>query len=125
MNEVIRLETDEKYQALSQIKLFTTRSFACLLSNLQKDSFVLTATKKGTVYRGTNFSPEQIEQYQRITIFLKADRNYGQFPVFTSTSRNREKVQQFGKVLFVIEIGESDGYDISFYSELDEEEHVL
>ncbi|CAF5044028.1 unnamed protein product, partial [Rotaria sp. Silwood1] len=53
------------------------------------------------------------------------DRNYGQFPVFTSTSRNREKAQQFGKVLFVIEIGESDGYDISLYSELDEEEHVL
>ncbi|CAM4988751.1 unnamed protein product [Rotaria socialis] len=81
MNEIMRLGTDEKYQALWQTTIQTK-----------------------TVYRGANFSPEQIKEYQRITNYSKADRNYGQFPAFTSTSRNREKAQQF---------------------EFDEEEHLL
>ncbi|CAM2717610.1 unnamed protein product [Rotaria socialis] len=102
MNEIMRLGTDEKYQALWQTTIQTK-----------------------TVYRGANFSPEQIKEYQRITNYSKADRNYGQFPAFTSTSRNREKAQQFGNILFIIEIGEADGCDFSLYSEFDEEEHLL
>ncbi|CAF3338164.1 unnamed protein product [Rotaria socialis] len=125
MNEIMRLGTDEKYQALWQSKLLTFGPFACLLFNLQRDLSVSATIQTKTVYRGANFSPEQIKEYQRITNYSKADRNYGQFPAFTSTSRNREKAQQFGNILFLIEIGEADGCDFSLYSEFDEEEHLL
>ncbi|CAF3239174.1 unnamed protein product [Rotaria sp. Silwood2] len=125
MNEIMRLGPDEKYQALWQSKLPTFGPFACLLFNLQRDLSVPAAITTKTVYRGANFSPEQIEEYQRITNVAKADRSYGQFPAFTSTSRNRRKAQEFGNVLFVIEVSEVDGCDFSLYSEFDEEEHLL
>jgi hypothetical protein len=125
MNEVMRLGPYEKYQTLWQSKLSTFGPFACLLFGSQRRLSDPAAAKTKTVYRGANFSPEQIEQYQQNTTFSKANRNCGQFLAFTSTSRNREKAQQFGNVLFVIEIGEADGFDVSLYSEFDEEEHLL
>ncbi|CAF1302136.1 unnamed protein product, partial [Rotaria sordida] len=83
------------------------------------------AAKNTTVYCGVNLSSEQIEQYRRITSLPEANRKCGQLCAFTSTSRNKEKAQEFGNVLFVIEIAEADGCDVSLYSEFDEEEHLL
>ncbi|CAF2028788.1 unnamed protein product [Rotaria magnacalcarata] len=125
LNEIMRLGMDEQHQALWRSKLPTLGPFTCLLFNLQQNLSLPTAAKTMTVYRGANFSQDLIEQYRRISALPEANRGSCQFTAFTSTSRNREKAQQFGNVLFVIEISEADGCDVSSYSEFNEEEHLL
>ncbi|CAF1302510.1 unnamed protein product [Rotaria sordida] len=125
MNEIMRIGIDETYQALWQNKLSTFGPFAILLFNSQRTLALPAAAKNTTVYCGVNLSSEQIEQYRRITSLPEANRKCDQFRAFTSTSRNKEKAQEFGNVLFVIEIAEVDGCDVSLYSEFDEEEYLL
>ncbi|CAF4176371.1 unnamed protein product [Rotaria sordida] len=125
MNEIMRIGIDETYQALWQNKLSTFGPVAILLFTSQRTLALPAAAKNRTVYCGADLSSEQIEQYRRITSLPEANRKCGQLCAFTSTSRNKEKAQEFGNVLFVIEIAEADGCDVSLYSEFDEEEHLL
>ncbi|UJR18241.1 hypothetical protein I4U23_005141 [Adineta vaga] len=74
------------------------------------------------VWKRAQLSDKLIEHYHQKSahkdeLFL--------FPAFTSTSRNRKKAEQFGNVLFIIEISEYDGYDVAPYSNYDEEEQLI
>lgn len=115
MNEYMRLGGDEQQKELWRSKIPTFGPFAYLLSALTVDRNY----KKITVYRGANLTDDVIEQYRH-----NLDR-YVNFPAFTSTSRNQKKAEQFGNVLFVMDISSLDGSDVSPYSNYPNEEETL
>ena len=47
------------------------------------------------------------------------------FPAYTSTSRSRNKAEQVGNVLFVIDTSSVKGIDVAPYSDYPEEEETL
>ena len=106
MNEWMRLIDEEEQEQLWKSKISTFGPFACLLF----------------VPSGANLSEKLIEHYRQKS--LDKDERFI-FPAFTSTSRNRRKAEQFGNVLFIIEISEYDGYDVAAYSNYDEEEQLI
>jgi hypothetical protein len=121
LNEFMRLTADAQYEQIWKSKLPTFGPLALLLWNLNMHF----GGKKMTVYRGTNLSDDLIDQFRQIN----EDSGYRYifiFPAFTSTSRNRERAEFCsGNVLFSIDISEADGYDVSPYSDFDEEEQLL
>jgi len=78
-------------------------------------------------YRGVNLSNDLIEQYRKKCAETANEKENAMiiFSAITSTSRNREKAEQFGNAVFVIEISELNGYDVSPYSGLNEEEQLV
>ena len=115
MNEYMRLGGGEQHQELWRSKIATFGPFAYLLSVLTFDR----SYSKITVYRGANLADDLIEQYGH-----NLDR-YVNFPAFTSTSRNQKKAEQFGNVLFIMDISSLDGSDVSPYSDYPNEEETL
>jgi hypothetical protein len=115
MNEYMRLVGDKQHEQLWKSKVLTFGPFAHLLGAF------MTSKKytKMTVYCGANLSDDLIDKYRNN---LDA---YLTFPEFTSTSRNREKAEQFGNVLFIISISSLDGTDVSSYSDYPDEEEIL
>ncbi|CAF0885469.1 unnamed protein product [Didymodactylos carnosus] len=73
------------------------------------------------VYRGAKLSSEMIECYK------EAIGTYKCWYGFSSTSKNRQKAEQFGNTLFIIDLTQSKGagLDISSYSCYPGEEEVL
>ncbi len=115
MNEYMRLAGDKQHEELWKSKVLTFGPFAYLLSMLVGPGKYM----KMTVYRGANLSDDLIAKYRdNIGAYLT-------FPAFTSTSRNREKAEQFGNVLFIISSSSFDGTDISSYSDYPDEEETL
>ncbi|CAF3882448.1 unnamed protein product [Rotaria sp. Silwood1] len=115
MNEIMRLMGDKQHAQLVQTKALTFGPFAYIL-----EKFNHSRTGLLTVYRGAQLSDDMIEQYRKIT----GTNEIRTFPAYTSTSRSREKAEQFGNVLFEIQI-ESDGLDIAKHSAYPDEEEVL
>ncbi|CAF1675681.1 unnamed protein product, partial [Didymodactylos carnosus] len=80
---------------------------------------------RGVVYRGSNQTLDEIELYKTEV------GSYRKWLGFTSTSRNREKAEQFGNTLFIIDMQNNyyikyrTGMDISKYSHYLFEEEVL
>ncbi len=114
MNEYMRLAGDKQHEALWKSKVVTFGPFAHLLGLVGPRDY-----KKMTVYRGANLSDDLIDKYRNN---LGA---YLTFPAFTSTSRNRQKAEQFGNVLFIISISSLEGIDVSSYSDYPDEEEIL
>ena len=112
LNEIMRLDGDEQHTQLLKSKASTLGPFAVLLNSLMPND-----EKRMTVYRGAQLSSEMIEHLKR------AVGGWNTFPAFTSTSRNRQKAEAFGNVLFEIEIRLVN--DISQYSQYPDEEEVL
>lgn len=123
MNEYMRLVGEKEQEDLWKNKVTIFGPFAFLL--LWRDEGAYSRNAKMTVYRGAYLSDDLIEQYRQKCAATAKCQDQVQFPSFTSTSRNRLKAEQFGNVLFVIEITEYKGRDVSSYSEYDEEEHLL
>ncbi|CAF3132225.1 unnamed protein product [Rotaria sp. Silwood2] len=123
MNEYMRLVGDKEHDDLWKTKIPTYGPFAFLL--LWRDTAAYTRDTKTTVYRGANLSDDLIAQYRQKCAATSKCQDQVEFPSFTSTSRNRMKAEQFGNVLFVIDINDFKGRDVSAYSEYDEEEHLL
>jgi hypothetical protein len=115
MNEYMRLAGDKQYAEVWKSKVLTFGPFAYLLATLVGPS----EYTKMTVYRGANLSDDLIDKYRNN---LDA---YLTFPAFTSTSRNRQKAEQFGNVLFVISTTSLDGSDVSSYFDYPDEEEIL
>ncbi|CAF3192610.1 unnamed protein product [Rotaria socialis] len=115
MNEYMRLAGDKQHEELWKSKILTFGPFAFLLSALKTTK----KYSKMTVYRGANLSDDLISKYRdNLDAYLT-------FPAFTSTSRNRAKAEQFGNVLFAINISTLDGADVSSYSAYPDEEETL
>jgi hypothetical protein len=120
LNEVMRLVDDgnEEHEGLWQSKVLTFGPFSLLLYELGDDNIGQSCM---TVNRGANLPDAVVEQYR-----VAAQAFYiCAFPSFTSTSRNRARAERFGNVLFVVDIRQSDGRDISSYSNYPHEEEVL
>ncbi|CAF3701168.1 unnamed protein product [Rotaria socialis] len=118
LNEAMRLSGDEEHEELLMSRVPTFGPFVYLLQRLEHDH----EGKDQTVYRGANLSEDQIEQYRQLSL---DPYNIAYFPAFTSTSRNRKKAEEFGNVLFIIDIFEKDGEDVSLYSNYPSEEEQL
>ncbi|CAF1206772.1 unnamed protein product [Adineta ricciae] len=121
LNEIMRLDGDEDHALLFQSKVPTLGPFAYLLRNFK----LSTSLKKSTVYRGDNLSNNLIGKWQKEK--ENARGYYRQLTAFTSTSRSREKAEFMDcNVLFIFDINECfDGYDVSPFSCLNEEEFLL
>ena len=119
LNECMRLEGDEEHEQLWKSKVPTFGPFSLLLYYLGEYT-----DEKLTVYRGCHLNDNLIQQYREK---LATEPNTAiVFPAFTSTSRNRNTAEQFGNVLFTIEIDRYyDGCDVSPYSNFNEEEILL
>jgi hypothetical protein len=119
LNECMRLEGDEEYGQLWKSKVATFGPFSLLLYYLGEYT-----SGEMTVYRGCNMNDDLIQQYRQKMLTDPLDMVV--FPAFTSTSKNRNKAEQFGNVLFLIDIDRRyDGSDVSPYSEYNEEEYLL
>jgi hypothetical protein len=119
LNECMRLEGDEEHEQLWKSKVATFGPFSLLLYYLGEYT-----SGEMTVYRGCNLNDDLIQQYRQK--MLTEPHAMVVFPAFTSTSKNRNKAEQFGNVLLVMDIDRRyDGSDVSPYSPYDEEEYLL
>ncbi len=105
---------DKQHEELWKSKVVTFGPFAHFLGLVGAREY-----KKMIMYRGANLSNDLIDKYRNN---LGA---YLTFPAFTSTSRNRQKAEQFGNVLFIISSTSLDGTDVSSYSDYPDEEEIL
>ncbi|CAF0772413.1 unnamed protein product [Didymodactylos carnosus] len=71
------------------------------------------------LYRGANIDQNMLESYKEAT---GRERYWNGF---TSTTRNRQKAQNFGNTLFIINATNNGGLDISPFSNYDEDEVLL
>jgi hypothetical protein len=148
LNEIMRQAADQPDMKLWESSIPIFGSFAYVL---WRDGPVCTI-KDMTVYRGICLTDEDLEQYQKNCPNIKdsrlqkgnnsfdlkkpkfysssikdkyIERRTFSFPAFTSTSRCRSKAEQFGNSLLIIKINKFSGWDVSCYSEFNEEEHLL
>ena len=118
MNEWMRLVDEKEEEILWNSKVSTFGPFACLL-------YGPTGTDREKtlhVYRGVYLPDNLIQCYRQEA--SKSNKLF-LFPAYTSTSRNQLKAEQFGNVLFVIQLSDYDSYDVSPYSCFDEEEQLI
>ncbi|CAF4322217.1 unnamed protein product, partial [Rotaria sordida] len=92
----------------------------CLL--LWDDPFNTKLTTKKTLYRGATLTEEQIIAYAKMA---EDDKAYGSFQAYTSCSRNRDKAEEFGNTLFIMEVLIAFIADLSPLSEYSAEEEEL
>lgn len=126
LNNTMRLIGDEDHENIWRNKLKTLGPFAFLLFYFLSYENVNCRTSK-TVYRGAQLTDQMIAQYRR-TVQSKDPRR--SFQAFTSCSRNRAKAEEFGNVLFILDVEHRTSYrtlnmDISSLSAYPDEEEVL
>ena len=126
LNETMRLVADEEHENIWQSKLETFGPFAILLEHYINSG---TIDEPLIVYRGASLTEEMIQSYdqwsKRKTDASDEDMMRPSFPAFTSCSRNREKAEQFGNVLFVIELLFKRSVNVANMSEYPDEEEEL
>ncbi|CAF1444508.1 unnamed protein product [Rotaria sordida] len=115
----MRLVGDKEQENVWRSKIRTLGPF-CLL--LWDDPFNTKLTTKKILYRGATLTKEQIDAYTKMA---KDDRAYGSFQAYTSCSRNRDKAEEFGNTLFIIEVLIAFIADLSPLSEYPAEEEEL
>ncbi|CAF1380666.1 unnamed protein product [Rotaria sordida] len=119
LNAAMRLVGDKEQEKVWRSKICTLGPF-CLL--LWDDPFNTKLTTKKTLYRGATLTKEQIDAY---TIMAKGKKAYGSFQAYTSCSRNRDKAEEFGNTLFIMEVLIAFIADLSPLSEYSAEEEEL
>jgi hypothetical protein len=125
LNEVMRVMHEKQYESVWKSKKSTLGPFIFLLDQLTPTGGPKMLT---TVYRGCNLTTDALKKW--VELFEGSEMPIVEcvsFPSFTSTSRSREKAEFIGgNVLFIIDINSyHDGWDISPYSQYDEEEFLL
>ncbi|CAF4240395.1 unnamed protein product, partial [Rotaria sordida] len=111
LNAAMRLVGDKEQEKEWRSKIRTLGPF-CLL--LWDDPFNKELTTKKTLYRGATLTKEQITTYAKMA---EDDKAYGSFQAYTSCSRNRDKAEEFGNTLFIMEILVAFIADLSLLSE--------
>ncbi|CAF4243547.1 unnamed protein product [Rotaria sordida] len=119
LNAAMRLVGDKEQEKVWRSKIRTLGPF-CLL--LWDDPFNTKLTTKKTLYRGATLTKEQIDAYTKMVGDKKA---CGSFQAYTSCSRNRDKAEEFGNTLFIMEISMAFIADLSPLSEYSAEEEEL
>ncbi|CAF1521473.1 unnamed protein product [Rotaria sordida] len=119
LNAAMRLVGDKEQEKVWRSKIRTFGPF-CLL--LWDDPFNTKVTIQKTLYRGATLTNEQIDAYTKMA---KDDGAYGSFQAYTSCSRNRDKAEEFGNTLFIIEVLVAFIADLSPLSEYSAEEEEL
>lgn len=100
-------------------KTDTVAPFCYLLTEAIWSDHLAHERFKGTVYRGALLSLDSIKNLQ------EAIGTYRCWYGFTSTSKIRQLSEQFGNVLFIIDISVVGGLDISLYSMYHDENEVI
>ncbi|CAF3334318.1 unnamed protein product [Rotaria socialis] len=119
LNAAMRLVGDKEHEQVWRSKIRTLGPF-CLL--LWDDPFNEKVTTNKTLYRGADLKPEQITKYEDMA---KNPNEYRSFQAFTSCSRNRQKAEEFGNTLFIMEVLFAFIADLSPLSEYTQEEEEL
>jgi hypothetical protein len=122
LNEIMRLIGDEEHEQEWRNKVHTLGPF-CLL--LWDNPFEQKTTKRGTIlYRGANLTDDLISSFQDDC--SKTDKKpVRSFQSFTSCSRNQAKADQFGNVLFIMEVKHAFTVDLKPFSNYPSEEEEL
>jgi hypothetical protein len=119
VNEAMRLVGSPEQAEIWRSKVRTLGPF-CLL--LWDNPFSNKLTKKIKLYRGATLNAEQIKTYEE----LSTDSNeYRTFQAFTSCSRNRIFAENFGNVLFIMDVFSAFTIDLKEISAYPEEEEEL
>ncbi|CAF1492522.1 unnamed protein product [Rotaria sordida] len=119
LNAAMRLVGDKEQEKIWRSKVCTLGPF-CLL--LWDDPFNKELTTKKTLYRGATLTKEQIDAYTKMA---EDDEAYGSFQAYTSCSRNRDKIEELGNTLFIMEVLIAFIVDLSPLSEYSAEEEEL
>ncbi|CAF1283329.1 unnamed protein product [Rotaria sordida] len=119
LNAAMRLVGDKEQEKVWRSKVRTLGPF-CLL--LWDDPFNTKLTTHKTLYRGATLTKEQIDAYTKMA---EDDKAFGSFQAYTSCSRNRDKAEEFGNTLFIMEILIAFIADLSLLSEYSAEEEEL
>jgi len=121
INETMRLIGDKEYEQDWRDKARTLGPFCLLLwDNPSSDQ----TTKRGTkLYRGANLSNELISTFKDDC--SKEDKPVRSFQSFTSCSRNRDKAELFGNVLFIMTVRHAFSVDLKSFSQYPGEEEEL
>ena len=119
INTTMRLVGDQEYNDAWKSKVPTLRPF-CLL--LWDDPLNKKAKTDMTIYRGANLNKKQIAKYEE----MAKDQNlYGSFQAFTSCSRDRKKAEEFGNVLFIMDLLVAFTADLAEAGEYPDEKEEL
>ncbi|CAF1379263.1 unnamed protein product [Rotaria sordida] len=119
LNAAMRLIGDKEQEKVWRSKIRTLGPF-CLL--LWDDPFNTKLTAGKMLYRGATLTEEQIAAYAKMA---GDDKAYGSFQAYTSCSRNRNKAEEFGNALFIMEVLVAFIADLSPLSEYSAEEEEL
>jgi NAD:arginine ADP-ribosyltransferase/WWE domain len=119
LNEAMRLVGDGQKEDVWRNKVKTLEPFALLLWD---DPFNTRLKTNITLYRGAQLSQEQIASYAAMA---KNPKEYRSFQSYSSCSRNREKAENFGNALFIMEVVFAFITDLSPFSEYPGEEEEL
>ena len=119
LNAAMRLVGDKDHENEWKSKIRTLGPF-CLL--LWDDPINVQMKTDRMLYREAKLTPEQIAQYEKMA---QNSKEYGSFPSFSSCSRNRQKAEKFGNVLFIMEVKYAFVADISKISKYQNEEEEL
>ncbi|CAF1273379.1 unnamed protein product [Rotaria sordida] len=119
LNATMRLVGDKEHEHVWRSKIRTLGPF-CLL--LWDDPCNKKATIYKTLYRGANLNKQQIAKYEEMS---KNSDEYGSFQAFTSCSRNRQKAEEFGNTLFIMEVEIAFTANLAGLSEYPSEEEEL
>ena len=122
LNETMRLIGSQEHEQNWRSKVRTLGPFALLLWDNPSNT---TPTPPGTtLYRGADLPIEAISAF--IDDCSKEDKPMRSFPSFTSCSRNQAKAEDFGNVLFHMNIKHAFTVDVKPFSKYpDEEEELL
>ncbi|CAF4147360.1 unnamed protein product, partial [Rotaria sordida] len=119
LNAAMRLVGDKEHEQVWRSKVRTLGPF-CLL--LWDDPFNTKLTAKKTLYRGASLTKEQIAAYAKMA---EDDKDYGSFQAYISCSRNRDKAEEFGNTLFIMQVEFAFIAELSSLSEYSAEEEEL
>ncbi|CAF4091285.1 unnamed protein product [Rotaria magnacalcarata] len=119
LNAIMRDIGSEEHENIWRSKIGTLGPFCFLLWDCP---FHNRLTKKLTLYRGLKLTDEQIDTYQKM---CGLPHEYRSFQAFTSCSRNRSRAEQFGNVLFIMEIQRAFTVDLTPTSVYPDEEEEL
>ena len=119
LNEAMRLVGDKEKEDVWRNKVQTLGPFGLLLWD---DPFNTRLKTDIMLYRGATLSEEQIASYAAMA---NNPEEYRSFQAYTSCSRNRQKAEQFGNALFIMEVICAFIADLSHLSEYADEEEEL
>jgi hypothetical protein len=119
LNEAMRSIGSTEHEPIWRSKIHTLGPF-CLL--LWDNPFNEKPNTNKLVYRGATLTNGQIATYENLS---KRTDEHGSFQAFTSCSRNRQKAESMGNVLFIMKVQLAFTADLKRVSAFPDEEEEL